>query len=274
MLLHTYCKVFLVPGLCTAGQIGSSLMALPLVSIATVVAMRNLCTCVVATIEWAFFGEKMSLATVLALVTVVVGMTVYTGADHAFNATGYFWLAVNGALTVTSTIYSRVFVKKYTATKQQTASGISFIVQTETLPIALFLAFVNKEGSAPAALFSLGLGPLLIIALTCGGGLMIGQAYPKCYSLASGTAVVVASTANKAAAIVIGMFVFGTVFTPTQVLGLVVCVGGALMYAVEQKSLRGGRSLLDGVEKAVRFWRQGDPRVAARLAGGGGGGGV
>ena len=35
---------------------------------------------------------------------------------------------------------------------------------------------------------------------------------------------------------VIGVYLFGTVITPMQIGGLVVCIAGALTYAVEKKS--------------------------------------
>ena len=44
--------VFSVTACCTAGQIGSSFMALPNVSIASVVMVRNLCTAIIAVLEY------------------------------------------------------------------------------------------------------------------------------------------------------------------------------------------------------------------------------
>jgi drug/metabolite transporter (DMT)-like permease len=44
---------------------------------------------------------------------------------------------------------------------------------------------------------------------------------------------VVASTANKAVSILIGMWLFGTRLSMLQVVGLLVCIVGSLWYALE-----------------------------------------
>ena len=72
-----------------------------------------------------------------------------------------------------------------------------------------------------------------MIFATCLGGILIGIAYPKCFSLLSGTSVVVASTGNKAVSILIGMYMFGTHLSFMQIIGLLVCIAGSLWYALE-----------------------------------------
>ena len=122
-----------------------------------------------------FFDAKINLASALSLCSVVVGMTIYAGTDYGFNAEGYFWLVVNSAATITSTIWNRVYVKKVTAGDIQTPNGVTFIVQSETIPIALFLAAKNNEYGAYAELLKLPSGPLAVIVLTCFGGIAIGM---------------------------------------------------------------------------------------------------
>ena len=229
-------RVFAVSATFLAIQILTSLKALPLVAIATVVTFRNMCTVVIAVIDYCFFGTRFSTNMMLSLGLTTVGMVIYSFQDINFNLAGYLWLVGNSLATVFNTFWQKVYVTKYTKElKIQTSFGVSFIQQTQTLPIVTFLAIANEEQSKVSEMMDLpGITKLMLLA-TCFGGILIGMAYPKCYSLLSGTSVVVASTANKAVSILLGMYLFGTVLSSMQILGLIVCVGGSLWYALEGK---------------------------------------
>lgn len=229
-------RVFAVSAFFLAMQILTSLMALPLVAIATVVAFRNMCTVVIACIDYCFFGTRFSRNMVLSLGLTTVGMIVYSSRDVNFNAVGYLWLAGNSVATIINTFWQKVYVTKYTRElKIQTSYGVSFIQQVETLPLVTGLALAYKETEKLPELLALPGVTKAVLLATCCGGILIGVAYPKCFSLVSGTSVVVASTANKAVSILMGMYLFGTILLPMQVFGLLVCVGGSLWYAVEGK---------------------------------------
>ena len=72
-----------------------------------------------------------------------------------------------------------------------------------------------------------------------------------------------ASTANKAFAIIIGIWAFGTVLTANQVIGLMICIAGALWFAVEQKAdepnLLFRKSHCHAVPYVVPHVKQADP---------------
>jgi drug/metabolite transporter (DMT)-like permease len=229
-------KVFAVSSFFLSMQILTSLKALPFVAIATVVAFRNTCTVIIAMIDYTFFGTKFTQPQVLSLALTTAGMIVYALQDINFNAMGYLWLVGNSVATIFNTFWNKFYITHYTKElKIQTSYGVSFIQQIETLPIVFVLAFANNEGSAYDMFVPLEFNSKLMIFATCLGGILIGIAYPKCFSLVSGTSVVVASTANKAVSILIGMWLFGTRLSPTQVVGLLICIVGSLWYAVESK---------------------------------------
>lgn len=235
-------RVATMEDLCSVGffflamQILTSLKALPLVAIATVVAFRNTCTVVIAMIDYFFFGTKFSQPMMYALALTTVGMLIYAFQDINFNFYGYMWLLGNSLATIINTFWNKVYITKYTKElKIQTSYGVSFIQQAETIPIVLFLAMANSEGDAMSELPSLPFVTQMMVLLTCAGGVLIGIAYPKCFSLVSGTSVVVASTANKAVSILIGMYLFGTRLSFVQIVGLLICIGGSLWYALEGK---------------------------------------
>jgi len=229
-------RIFLVSAFFLAMQILTSLKALPLVAIATVVAFRNMCTVVIAIVDYFFFGTKFSLRQILALGITTIGMVIYASRDVNFDFMGYMWLVGNSLATILNTFWNKVFITKYTRElKIQTSYGVSLIQQVETLPIVLFLAVANNEGSSMGDIMPLPFVTKIMLAATCAGGVLIGIAYPKCYSLLSGTSVVVASTANKAVSILMGMYLFGTVLNAIQIFGLLVCIAGSLWYALEGK---------------------------------------
>ncbi|CAB9523308.1 Solute carrier family 35 (UDP-glucuronic acid UDP-N-acetylgalactosamine dual transporter), member D1 [Seminavis robusta] len=232
-------KQWQIFGVCSfflAMQILTSLKALPYVAIATLVAFRNTCTVAIAVIDYFFFGNKFSQAQIASLAVTTVGMILYALQDVNFNLVGYMWLFGNSLATIFNTFWNKIYITHYTKElKIQTSYGVSFIQQIETLPIVGFLAIVNKEGESFGEMGPLTGWAKAAIFATCLGGVLIGIAYPKCFSLVSGTSVVVASTANKAVSILIGMWLFGTRLSFMQVFGLLVCIGGSLWYAVEGK---------------------------------------
>ena len=233
-------KVFAVSSFFLAMQILTSLKALPFVAIATVVAFRNTCTVVIAIVDYFFFGTKFGQAQVWALALTTLGMIVYAIQDINFNLVGYLWLVGNSVATIINTFWNKFYITHYTKElKIQTSYGVSFIQQTETLPIVLFLAMANDESAAFGEFGPLPFSAKFMIFCTCLGGILIGIAYPKCFSLVSGTSVVVASTANKAVSILIGMWLFGTRLSGLQVVGLLICIAGSLWYAVEGKNAGG-----------------------------------
>jgi len=217
-------KIFAVNAVFLTMQIVTSLQALPLVAIATVVAFRNMCTVVIAFIDYTFFGNKFSNSQIVGLCVTTIGMIIYAGQDINFNFWGYMWLLGNSFATVSNTFWNKVYITKFTRElKIQTSFGVSLIQQVETLPLVIIMAFARGEfESSPSTtsesyedssyendvnIFSLPSFVQFVLLITCVGGFLIGITYPKCFSILSGTSVVVASTANKAASILIGMYV-------------------------------------------------------------------
>jgi len=228
-------KVFAVSSFFLAMQILTSLKALPYVAIATVVAFRNTCTVIIAIIDYTFFGTNFSRPQIAALVATTIGMILYAMQDINYNAVGYLWLVGNSLATIINTFWNKFYITHYTKElKIQTSYGVSFIQQVETLPIVFVLAVANSEGNAFSMLSSLDSSVKTMVVATCLGGILIGIAYPKCFSLVSGTSVVVASTFNKAVSILIGMWLFGTQLSYVQILGLLICIAGSLWYALEE----------------------------------------
>lgn len=234
LALHQW-KIFMFAAVFLTVQIVSSLMALPLVAIATTIVFRSISTCVVALLDWAIFGKVFSAGTVAALVMTSVGMLVYAWNDVNYNFYGYMWLMVNASATVANTFWNKIYISSFTKKKEQTTEGISLIQQTETVPLILGLMAYNQEWEAIPKLATLAPIDMFVLAGTCLGGYLISITYTKVYSLASGTSVILASTVNKAISIIGAYFVFHTFLLPVQIVGLCICIFGGLWYAFESK---------------------------------------
>merc|ERR1711862_20160 len=107
-------RVFSMSAFLLTMQILTSLKALPLVAIATVVTFRNMCTVVIAIVDYFYFGTKFSLRMIVALGLTTIGMVVYASRDVNFNFMGYMWLTGNSLATICNTFWNKVFITKYT----------------------------------------------------------------------------------------------------------------------------------------------------------------
>ena len=60
----------------------------------------------------------------------------------------------------------------------------------------------------------------------------LGRAYAQCYKVASATAVCVAGNVNRMLAILLSVAFFGSRSTPTQLAGMLLCLGAACAFSV------------------------------------------
>ena len=70
------------------------------------------------------------------------------------------------------------------------------------------------------------------------GALLISTTYAKVYKIASATAVTVCGNISKALGILGGCWIFGTVLSRMQVVGLAICMVGGLQYSVASKGAK------------------------------------
>ena len=208
-------------------MLGSSLKALPLVAVSTIVVARNLCTVLVAAGEFAFLGQRFTSHQLIALVVTLVGSIVYAFNDITFSAEGYFWQGVNSACFVFGQLY-----EKWNITKtEQTPSGVAQMKSMLSIPIIamLIMAFdeaqnVHFWAEQPSSVWA-------VLALTCIGGCGMGVIYMSLYSISSATSVSVGGNANKVVSIVVASYMFNTQLGFNQVIGLSVCLVGSIWYS-------------------------------------------
>lgn len=233
-------QIFLVSSILKVLQVVTSLLALPLVAIATVMVFRNLAIVITALIDRFFFGSRLNSRCICALVLVLLGSLVYTGFDVNYSPVGYMWLAINTVLYVISVIYNKVFQTRLQEAKTQTAQGNALIEQSWMCVWGVGFAQMGGELTSKMAtdLFAMSTTTFWLFIATGLAAPVIGTAYAKCFAIASPTTVTVAATVNKCVSIVIATFAFGTILANSQMAGLALCVFAGAWYGEEQKKAK------------------------------------
>lgn len=233
-------QIFLASSVLKVLQVVTSLLALPLVAIATVMVFRNIAIVITAVIDLIFFGTKFNCRCIAALALVVIGSLVYTGFDVNYNARGYMWLCLNTVLYVISVIYNKVFQTQLQEANTQTAQGNALIEQSWMCVWGVGFAYVGGEFTSKMAMDAMAMNGITVVLFLATGlaAPIIGTAYAKCFAIASPTTVTVAATVNKCISIVIASVAFGTVLANTQLGGLALCVFAGAWYGEEQKKAK------------------------------------
>jgi len=207
-------------------MLGSSLKALPLVAVATVVVARNLCTVCVALGEWAVLGARFSTLQLAALFVTLVGSVVYAFNDITFSAEGYTWQAVNSACFVFGQLYEKWNLSK----TDQTPAGVAQLKNLLSIPIMGVLIVLFGETQNVHVWAQQPFPVWMALSFTCVGACAMGIIYMSLYSISSATSVSVGGNANKVVSIMVASYMFKTQLDTNQVAGLCVCMAGSLLY--------------------------------------------
>jgi len=210
--------------------LASSLIALPMVSVATVVVFRNSCTCVIAALEYMLFGLKFSRGAWLALAMTIVGSVIYASSDISFHTQGYFWQAMNSVFYCFGQLYEKWNMSR---TTDQTATGVATIKAALSLPVVCVMAPMFGEVTEWLAHPPLSRGVLALVWLSGAGAIGLGIIYMTLYQIASATATTVGGNFNKVVSIIVGSVVFANSLNEVQFVGLAVCMGGSLWWSLE-----------------------------------------
>jgi hypothetical protein len=95
------------------GALEASLLALLYESATTLIVSRNLCTIVVAGLEYLLLGTRFSALSVTALLGILFGVISYGFNDATYSASGYAWLGVNIVCTAMTQICIKLITLKY-----------------------------------------------------------------------------------------------------------------------------------------------------------------
>ena len=212
--------------------LGSSMKALPYIAVATTIVFRNLGTCAVALGDALLFGKVFTTQMKGALAVMVAGSLVYAMHDANYHPVGYFWISINTALWAATVL----FEKWATVSTDQTGVGISCYQNLVCLPIlVLEMASSGEVGPAAGAWAQLSGVMRGYVFLTAVMGCSLSICYMSLNKIASATAITIASNVNKLVSAVVGAYIFNASIERHAILGLVLCVVGALLWSFAPK---------------------------------------
>lgn len=207
----------------------SSLYALNLVSVATVVVFRNFATFLVAIGDFFIFGKRFSKHQLFALLTIGAGVVIYAYNDLEGDFNGYIWIILNTLAVVLNSL-----LEKYvTVNISQTAIGISLYQNmVSTVLLIIFVTVLDGWGNCIQDFINIDISRKVMFFLTCIFGTTIGVSYFTLNKFESPTSITVAGNMNKLLSVILSYFVFESIYTMESTFGLTVSIIGGLYYSI------------------------------------------
>lgn len=224
--------VYTVPAITFTFMLATSLKALPLIAVATVVVFRNISTVIVSIGELIFFKKKLSRNGNIGLGIMLCGAMIYAHEDVSFNPEGYFWISLNTVIFSFQQLYEKYAVSNM----DQTSAGISVIKNLISLPVLVIVAFVMGDFNASTMAELSSSSTLFHLLWTFTGALGCGLSlsYMSLYKISPATSITVGGNVNKLLSIIVGYLVFHKSLSYSQGFGVLVCMGGALFFSLKK----------------------------------------
>lgn len=131
---------FIVPAITFTFLLISSMRALPLVAVATVVVFRNISTLVVAVGDVVLFKKRFSRRAVAALLVILIGSLIYAYADGNYNPVGYRWIALNTLLNAIGNLYEKFVVSASSQVRAEPNGASAIPSRSAHTPVGRSLA--------------------------------------------------------------------------------------------------------------------------------------
>ena len=215
-------------------QLYTSFASLQYLPVAATTVVRALAIPVVAWCEWLVLGTRLQPAQHVCSWVVVLGAALYAREDllaSSSSAVGYLWAGANLIAYVSNSVLDRLVM----STSDQTASGLTLYTQALSVPIC-YVQGALLHGLTPQTavhmLQTLDLRNSLALVVTGVGAALLGRCYAQCYQIASATAVTIAGNVNKAVSVLASVAILGDALSPTQLIGMLACLGGAMGYSL------------------------------------------
>lgn len=214
-----------IPAFALALQTLTMMKALPFSNISTVIVFRFSSIGIIAYLEYFFLSTIITNKKKLYIVILLFGAFIYSQQNVSANATGYLWLTTNTVINCLSVIYTKIIVTK----SNQTPDGLAFIEQI-LASVVLFNSMLLHGELSPSAKFPDNTIFWSVFIALGFMGTLISISYMNVYKYFSATHVLIASNFNKILSIGISWVVFNIILTAQELLGLVICIIGGLLF--------------------------------------------
>mmetsp|Transcript_105668 Transcript_105668/g.169983 ORF Transcript_105668/g.169983 Transcript_105668/m.169983 type:complete len:1020 (+) Transcript_105668:17-3076(+) len=219
----------------------SSMQCLVFVSVPTFTVLRNVQPLLASGFDFILTGQQTKFESLIYLLEMLAGATVYCSHDLGFDLRGYAWAAVH---IVSMTLYS-VWVKKQDSELNLTAQDMSYLNNILSIPgLSAICAVEFLSGSVSFEIVvedaldcRSKFWCVLAITFSCVGGLCVSITAFQAQKFMSATSFLSLNNFSKMPAIFISFMLFGGYFSTATFHGMVISVVCALCYAVSTKNM-------------------------------------
>ncbi|KAK2957971.1 putative UDP-rhamnose/UDP-galactose transporter 6 [Blattamonas nauphoetae] len=196
------------------------------------------CVCV---IEMLFYKKRFPITVLLSIVTIIVGVGLCTGASLQTEPLGFIVGAAGAVSTALYQIWSKTTQKKLDCNEFQ-------LLLYETPMAAVLVAVIayfteNYNLSSPTSIWNQHYTPILITKIICTaiGSVGINITLFVGINRTSPLTYNVVSHLKTISIIVLGTILFQEQLTSKRLIGMVVAIGGIVLYSVSNKPQSGGQ---------------------------------
>jgi len=217
------------------GMLASSMLAMQFSTLGTIVVCRNVAPIATMLIEGMFrIPFVISTHTVLALLTIVLGVVIYEATDIQFSPAGITAILVNMLFAVLERIMQRHLMANNPVDLSKSMMMLlnNAIGMPPTLLLALAWGEHVKWRKAFGEVSTLGVTYLVI---SCLNGLAISYAGIRLQHMVAATTFMVITNVNKFAVILFGVIAFNESAGPLSIIGCVLAIAGGVYYAEARK---------------------------------------
>lgn len=217
----------------------SSLSALHLTSVPTVLVFRSLTPVVTLVFESRLLGASASLNVWLSLVVILLGAICYVITDFQASVAGYLWLSTN---LISAALY-HVYVKWIINMIGVSTMDMVLFNNALSVPLLLTFAFVvDKPRQILPALGDLDVLAWLWVVFSLVVAGVISFTGFGLQATVSATSATVVNHFNKVASFIAAYLIFKDNFNAWMVVGIIVTLLGTVWYGRERLAERGSRS--------------------------------
>lgn len=222
-------KQFLVQGLFFAATLGLSNFGLPRVATSTLIVPKSLTTVFCMWAETWLGLATFGITAHLALLTSFGGSVLYAIEDVNYEPAGYLAFM---AVSIVNCLVS-VIERKISVSVEQTPAGISCYKNLVSVPFfVVFALLTNELNTIQTVQLSSNVLSMALLSTFLGFGLSL--CYANLYKITSATTVLATANVNKLATSIFGNKIFVERTTPSAGLGLMLSLGGVMVYALDK----------------------------------------
>jgi len=217
-------------------MLASSMVSLKHATMGAVVVVRNIAPLPSLAIE-ALSGERLQVdvQSVLALLSAVASVILYSRNDIAFSMYGLMWMLGN----MVAAVIERVLQRRMIAVEPIDVSKSGMMMLNNGIGAVLLLLLLAPFGELEKLPELLALTPRqnALLLLSCVGGMSISYAGLHCQKYVTATAMLVLNNSCKFSVIAFGMVYFQEAKSVAAIVGCFAAIGSGLWYARARSQL-------------------------------------